>query len=378
MVFDSYVEGSIKDSERRRRQVKAPIEMNVINYDTPLPVEMDRFWASSCNKLKLQMLLHEQAIKCKIEKPSKVQVVASCFSGASDVVACQSVKDGCSVEVPELHPDVEEADARIIPHAMHAVKSRMKCIIVLSGDTDVFVLLMHYWNLLHSNGLCELWLRAGVGDSTRYIPVHTIVSRVGGEFCHVLPLVHTLTGCDYTSKVGTKHAALNADPLEYLKDFDFGTNCTDSFMASCEEYLVQVLKKNTKCTTMDQLRDYMYHHSKGISLEQLPPTSHMIQQHILRAYYATYQMVNLFHPQRSTLLDPTAFGFMATDEILMPMNAVRPIPEEYTIMCNCKKCSNDRCVCRKKGLPCISFCKCQSVQGIEEPAQCNNPCGSVR
>ena len=67
LVFDSYVEGSIKDSERICRQDKAPIEMNSIHYDTPLPIEMDRFWSSSNNKLKLQMLLHTQVIKHGIE-----------------------------------------------------------------------------------------------------------------------------------------------------------------------------------------------------------------------------------------------------------------------------------------------------------------------
>ena len=35
-MYDSYIEGSIKDSERHRHQEKAPIEMNCINYDTPL------------------------------------------------------------------------------------------------------------------------------------------------------------------------------------------------------------------------------------------------------------------------------------------------------------------------------------------------------
>ena len=123
LVFDSYVEGSIKESERMRCQDKAPIEMNSIHYDTPLPIEMDRFWPSSNNKLKLQMLLHTQAIKHGIETPSTVHVVASCFSGASDGATCKGVMNGESVEMPVLCPDVEEADARIIPHAMYAVRS---------------------------------------------------------------------------------------------------------------------------------------------------------------------------------------------------------------------------------------------------------------
>ena len=35
-MFDSYVEGSIKDSERIHLQDKAPIEMNAIHYMMPL------------------------------------------------------------------------------------------------------------------------------------------------------------------------------------------------------------------------------------------------------------------------------------------------------------------------------------------------------
>ena len=53
LVFDSFIEGSIKASERIRCQDKAPIEMNSIHYDTPLPIEMDKFWPSSNNKVKL-------------------------------------------------------------------------------------------------------------------------------------------------------------------------------------------------------------------------------------------------------------------------------------------------------------------------------------
>ena len=188
--------------------------MNCIPYDTSLPVEIDRFRSSSNNKLKLQMLLHTQALKRRILTPSTVHVVASCFSGASDGATCKGVMDGKSVEIPDLCPEVEEADARIIPHAMHAARSG---IVALSGDTDVFVLLMHYWDILHSEGLKELWIRAGVGDSVRYIPVHILAPRIGQELCYLLPLVHTMAGYDYTSKVGTKHAALNANSSEYLK-----------------------------------------------------------------------------------------------------------------------------------------------------------------
>ena len=67
-VFDSYMEGSIKDSERRRRQKVAAIDLNDIENSTPLPVEMDRFWGSSNNKLKLQMLIHTEVLEQEMKK----------------------------------------------------------------------------------------------------------------------------------------------------------------------------------------------------------------------------------------------------------------------------------------------------------------------
>jgi hypothetical protein len=56
-VFGSYIEGSVKDSERSRRATVSAIEISAINVDTPLPICMDTFWTSGSNKTKLQKLL---------------------------------------------------------------------------------------------------------------------------------------------------------------------------------------------------------------------------------------------------------------------------------------------------------------------------------
>jgi len=54
-------------------------------------------------------------------------------------------------EVSELNITMEEADVQIVPHVMHAVTHEISRIIVLSADTDVFVLMVFYWNILHSH-----------------------------------------------------------------------------------------------------------------------------------------------------------------------------------------------------------------------------------
>ena len=50
LVFDGYLEGSVKDNERQRRMSKTPIVLiNITNY-TRLPKNMDRLWPSADNK----------------------------------------------------------------------------------------------------------------------------------------------------------------------------------------------------------------------------------------------------------------------------------------------------------------------------------------
>ena len=39
------------------------------------------------------------------------------------VLHCKGVMNDKSAEIPDLCPEVEEADAHIIPHAMHAASS---------------------------------------------------------------------------------------------------------------------------------------------------------------------------------------------------------------------------------------------------------------
>ena len=128
---------------------------------------------------------------------------------------------------------------------------------------------------------------------------------------------------------------------------------------------------------MDQLRVYIYHHSKGVTLDQLPPTSYAIQQHIRRAYYATYQMVTLLHLGSTKIIKPTNFGFKQSNRLLLPIKGIRQIPKEYSIVCNCKTCSNNRCTCFEARLPCISFCKCRLSQSTHQTAICKNLFGSI-
>ena len=54
IVFDLYLKDSVKQYERERRSKADPTNTVIRRSDQPLPVEMDRFWASCENKVPFQ------------------------------------------------------------------------------------------------------------------------------------------------------------------------------------------------------------------------------------------------------------------------------------------------------------------------------------
>ena len=202
----------------------------------------------------METLIHQEAqshswYKCI----PKVLMSSFEFSGGINLLACK-LSGGSICEELELDQNIEEADLKTVVHALHATKDGSKRLVMLSIDTDVFILLVHYWRELKAQGLEELWIKTGTVDSSRYVPIHTLAAQLGQELCQVLPAVHSLTGCDYCSKFGTKLSSLKANPEAYLKDF--GTmNDIEKQIALPEEYLVKVVRKPSTGKTTDQLRD---------------------------------------------------------------------------------------------------------------------------
>ena len=153
----SYIDASVKDSEQARRCNCSPIDLNDVSPETPLPVTMESFWASSMNKTKLQLLLQ----KYILDNPMVAADIVVSAIGLAEIEPARGVFSNIGITLPELNVKIEEADVRMIPHALHSVKGGALRVILLSNDTDVVVLGLHYWSLLKGHGLKELWIRAG-------------------------------------------------------------------------------------------------------------------------------------------------------------------------------------------------------------------------
>lgn len=90
----------------------------------------------------------------------------------------------------------EEADTRLMLHALDARLTGHRRIKIKTNDTDVVVLAI---SVAHEIQADELWLEYGSGKTLRFLPIHSIAQSLAREKSEALPLFHALTGCDTVS-----------------------------------------------------------------------------------------------------------------------------------------------------------------------------------
>ena len=138
----------------------------------------------------------------------------------------------------------EEADDRIMFQVNHAVKiGDFRSIAIASPDTDVLVAAIHHYNKFIYFDLEELWFISGKSESRTVLPIHDLVNEIDTDFIDILPAIHALTGCDTTSKVGTKKKAIKkGNKNAYNLLCYFGKNeISESMIADAEKFLVQCI-----------------------------------------------------------------------------------------------------------------------------------------
>ena len=146
IVFDSDVENSIKELTRESRSNDVePIEYVNILLESPPPVEVDRFWASSKNKEELRILSRE-FFQEKAQEKIRTIVLSGYVTDGEGMQDCVMLKDGAITVMDNLKSSIEEADTRLIQHLIEAVKCKSEKVIVMSNDTDVVLYCLTYEN----------------------------------------------------------------------------------------------------------------------------------------------------------------------------------------------------------------------------------------
>ena len=112
------------------------------------------------------------------------------------------------------------------------------------------------------------------------MPVHLLVDQLNSNLVSCLPAIHALSGCDSTSKVGSKLAGLKASmDLSLLEGFG-AEELSPKMISNAEKFLITGLKK-TDCSAFDEYRWEQYHNSrKELDFNQLVCCSSTLQEHI--------------------------------------------------------------------------------------------------
>lgn len=193
------------------------------------------------------------------------------------------------------------------------------------------------------------------------LPLHHAVSQLGAPLAKTVIKAHILTGDDCMSKVGTKHAALTCDPVQYQTSFGEADILSDQDAALAENYLVRVwagARSTTTSETFDQLRVENYT-SANAGIDALPPTSSVIRGHILRGAFLVHKACQLLVSAnvQEARLEPTRHGWEDHFGTLLPSKSLKPLPRSIITMCKCAgKCDTRRCGCRAAGGMCVIFC----------------------
>ncbi len=370
MVFDRYDNTqSIKDMERQRRGASGGKATHVITGNTNVP-NYRKYMRSNGNKSALCKFVSNYIVTAAPQRlhPDDSIILAGGFDQGEEV---KSICTAGVSRLTSLYSNQEEADTRIVLHAIHLAESYSR-IIVRSDDTDVQVLLIYYASK-GMFGSSLVYMHAGHGTRERFIPINKVAKNLGKDMSSCLPACHSLTGCDTTSslyRIG-KTTAFNKlkNNIKELKDlahFGLSSSLEDS-LAIARKFALLLYGNRKKdngqmCTNLDELR-FIIASTTDASSANLPPTEDAFEQHVKRCMYQTAIWCRS-HMPNPPLWSPIGKGWIVRDGTIEPVlftkppapTEVRDITHLYCKDANCGE--GGKCQCLSVGLPCTEFCTC--------------------
>ena len=125
IVYDSYVDVSIKESTRIGRAKKEFFEIINLNLESPVPSEIKTFRASSVNREHLQIFSRNYFLMKRKEK-GKNNILSGYVTYKGGVWNSQELINEEFIEIEDLKCMEEKADSRIVLHIASAAKKDFK------------------------------------------------------------------------------------------------------------------------------------------------------------------------------------------------------------------------------------------------------------
>ena len=305
------------------------------------------------------------------DSPDKKYMLAGGFNDGTQtkVVTGDGVQD-----MPTMHSTHEEADTRMLLHATVFNKEQVPGaharVIIESPDTDVMVLAVHYCPKMRN--VSEVWIIA----QNKCVPIHSICEQLSPSLCDILPIMHSLTGCDTTSSflgIGKKTAlkVLLQDSEKHKDLITLIGNNEETAIEAASKFVISLYEpKAKKDTSINQLRIKLAKR-KDKDIARIPPCEDAFTQHTKRCMWQAklWTSAHINDPDVGNVED---YGWkkdaMGT---LSPIFFEGPTAAELLsdLVCACKgrkKCYSG-CACNQLAMACTSLCTCEG-----DPEECGN------
>ena len=194
VVFDRYFKNSLKAQTRKGRGSLQ------ITDDVPVPYNfLTLFLCNTDNKHDLGLYLASKIVSIHSDVGNTHLLLCATHNN-SEISFLPTVND----TVFQISSTAEEADQKIIRHALHCIKFGYSFIEIQSIDTDVLILLLAYiaMELVSNNDSFNLYLKLVTPNSTWYIL--PLIEHLTIDNSKALPYFYAFTGCDTVSSFNGK------------------------------------------------------------------------------------------------------------------------------------------------------------------------------
>ena len=364
MVFDRYFERSLKQGTRAGRGQGSQYLFE--GDSTEIPFNMaDSFLKHDYNKNKLYEYLGTKLLE--IHQGDKILVATYQNTSLISHLTCLELDQPVSVRPCES----EEADQRIVRHALNLVYNGYKNILVRTIDTDVLVLLISHISQVQLNDAEIYEIYAYLINSDKYYNIKAIIQELGSDICRAFPFFYAFTGCDTVSSFFGRGKCKAYDIWVQSSKKDYLTNTfiqlgekpaevTPDQIDILESYVLELY--GSKHDTLGATRLDKFNKSSDNNLRTLPPSIGALRQHIYRsAYQAGYLWWQSV--EELDIPDPTQWGWKSSFNGLLfePFWTSNQSPiavKEFIKTCSCKTGKCKTCKCATQNLPCLSMCGC--------------------
>ena len=190
MVFDRYdLPSSLETATRAQRQgTTDPVYYRISGSSQIAKVNMKRLLSHSNTRMETTVYLAQKSMEYAAQ------------NGRRFVVSWASQCEATHQKTEHLQSNQEEADTKLLLHALDATASSASTLEINSPETDVFVLSLRRYPELCRN----TYFVTGTAQRRRRISLMPISQSLGAAKAAALPAFHALSGADNTDSFSGK------------------------------------------------------------------------------------------------------------------------------------------------------------------------------